>query len=119
MPEVRETNSRASAGGRERFVHVRATEMNELGLGVCWARGCGPADSCPAAQHGGGLLRSRRLRRAGAFWLHLVTPVNASVARPLVEGLKSPTVAREERLRRLLPFELTPFDEAATQAFTR
>jgi uncharacterized protein YbjT (DUF2867 family) len=51
-----------------------------------------------------------------ALWLELVTPVNASVARPLVEGLRSPTVAREERLRRLLPFELTPFDDAARRA---
>jgi uncharacterized protein YbjT (DUF2867 family) len=51
-----------------------------------------------------------------ALWLELVTPVNASVARPLVEGLRSPTVAREERLRRLLPFQLTPFDDAARRA---
>ncbi|HUQ22659.1 MAG TPA: NAD(P)H-binding protein [Gaiellaceae bacterium] len=51
-----------------------------------------------------------------SLWLNLVTPVNASVARPLVEGLRAPTVAREERLRELLPFELTPFDEAARQA---
>jgi uncharacterized protein YbjT (DUF2867 family) len=48
-----------------------------------------------------------------ALWLEFVTPVNASVARPLVDGLRSPTVAREERLRKLLPFQLTPFDEAA------
>jgi hypothetical protein len=45
--------------------------------------------------------------------LHLVTPVNASVARPLVEGLRNPTVAREERIRKLLPFDLTPFDVVA------
>ena len=51
-----------------------------------------------------------------ALWLELVTPVNASVARPLVEGLRNPTVARDERLRKLLPFELTPFDEAARRA---
>ena len=51
-----------------------------------------------------------------ALWLELVTPVNASVARPLVEGLRSPTVAREERIRQLVPFELTPFDEAARRA---
>jgi uncharacterized protein YbjT (DUF2867 family) len=51
-----------------------------------------------------------------ALWLELVTPVNASVARPLVEGLKNPTIAREERIRELVPFELTPFDEAARQA---
>ena len=51
-----------------------------------------------------------------SLWLDLVTPVNASVARPLVEGLRNPTIAREERIRELLPFELTPFDEAARRA---
>jgi len=51
-----------------------------------------------------------------AMWLELVTPVNASVARPLVEGLRTPTVAREERLRKLLPFQLTPFNDAARRA---
>jgi uncharacterized protein YbjT (DUF2867 family) len=51
-----------------------------------------------------------------SLWLNLVTPVNASVARPLVEGLRNPTIAREERIRALLPFELTPFDEAARRA---
>jgi uncharacterized protein YbjT (DUF2867 family) len=51
-----------------------------------------------------------------ALWLELVTPVNASVARPLVEGLKNPTIAREERIRELVPFELTPFDVAARGA---
>ena len=51
-----------------------------------------------------------------ALWLNLVTPVNASVARPLVEGLRNPTIAREERIRALVPLELTPFDEAAKQA---
>jgi uncharacterized protein YbjT (DUF2867 family) len=51
-----------------------------------------------------------------ALWLELITPVNAAVARPLVEGLRSATVARDERLRQLLPFELTSFDEAARRA---
>jgi hypothetical protein len=51
-----------------------------------------------------------------ALWLELVTPVSASVARPLVEGLKNPTIAREQRLRELVPLELTSFDEAARQA---
>jgi len=55
--------------------------------------------------------------RLSSLWLHLVTPVGASVARPLIEGLKNPTVAREERLRGLLPFELTTFDAAAIEAF--
>jgi uncharacterized protein YbjT (DUF2867 family) len=51
-----------------------------------------------------------------SLWLNLVTPVSASVARPLVEGLRNPTVAREERIRKLLPLQLTSFDEAARRA---
>jgi uncharacterized protein YbjT (DUF2867 family) len=51
-----------------------------------------------------------------SLWLNLVTPVSASVARPLVEGLRNPTIAREERIRELLPLELMPFDEAARRA---
>jgi uncharacterized protein YbjT (DUF2867 family) len=54
--------------------------------------------------------------RLSSLWLHLVTPVDASVARPLIEGLRNPTIAREERIRVLVPFELTSFDEAAGQA---
>ena len=72
-----------------------------------------------------GVLRGRRpwivevpvlTPRLSSLWLHLVTPVGASVARPLIEGLKSPTIAREERLRTLVPFELTSFDVAARSA---
>jgi uncharacterized protein YbjT (DUF2867 family) len=51
-----------------------------------------------------------------SLWLHLVTPVGASVGRPLVEGLRNPTVAQDTRIRDLLPFRLTPFDEAAREA---
>ena len=53
-----------------------------------------------------------------ALWLKLVTPVNASVARPLIEGLRNPTIAREERIRELVPLALTPFDEAAQRALS-
>jgi uncharacterized protein YbjT (DUF2867 family) len=70
-------------------------------------------------------LRGRRRRiveipilspRLSSYWLHLVTPVRASVARPLVEGLRNPTIARDDRIRRLLPRTLTGFDEAARHA---
>jgi uncharacterized protein YbjT (DUF2867 family) len=54
--------------------------------------------------------------RLSSYWLHLVTPVQASVARPLIEGLRNATVAADERLRRLVPLRLTPFDEAARLA---
>jgi uncharacterized protein YbjT (DUF2867 family) len=70
-------------------------------------------------------LRGRRLPivevpvlspRLSSLWLHLVTPVQASVARPLVEGLRTRTVARDDRIRALVPFTPTPFDEAARLA---
>jgi uncharacterized protein YbjT (DUF2867 family) len=56
--------------------------------------------------------------RLSSLWLHLVTPVNASVARPLIEGLRNPTVAHEERLRTLIPFDLKPFDLMAREALS-
>jgi uncharacterized protein YbjT (DUF2867 family) len=54
--------------------------------------------------------------RLSSYWINLVTPVRASVARPLIEGLRNPTVAEDDRLRRLVPFRLTPFDDAAHAA---
>jgi uncharacterized protein YbjT (DUF2867 family) len=54
--------------------------------------------------------------RLSSLWLHLVTPVKAGVARPLVDGLRTETVAHDERIRGLVPFELTAFDEAARTA---
>lgn len=57
--------------------------------------------------------------RLSSYWLHLVTPVNARVARPLIEGLRSPTVVRDDAIRELLPLELTSFDRAARAALSR
>jgi uncharacterized protein YbjT (DUF2867 family) len=54
--------------------------------------------------------------RLSSWWLHLVTPVKASVARPLVDGLRNPTVARDDRIRDLVPAPATPFDEAVRAA---
>jgi uncharacterized protein YbjT (DUF2867 family) len=54
--------------------------------------------------------------RLSSYWLNLVTPVRASVARPLIEGLRNTTVARDDRLSRLVPRALSPFEEAARAA---
>lgn len=56
--------------------------------------------------------------RLSSYWLHLVTPVKASVARPLIEGLRNETIAKDERIRRLVPIELTPFEAAARAALS-
>jgi uncharacterized protein YbjT (DUF2867 family) len=50
--------------------------------------------------------------RLSSLWLHLVTPVRAAVARPLIEGLRHPTIVENDRIRTLLPIELTTFDTA-------
>jgi uncharacterized protein YbjT (DUF2867 family) len=55
--------------------------------------------------------------RLSSYWLRLVTPVNANVARPLIDGLRNPTVAHENDIRELIPFELTTFDDAARASF--
>ena len=54
--------------------------------------------------------------RLSSYWLRLVTPVGAAVARPLIEGLRTATIVRDDRIRRLIPFELTPFGTAVAQA---
>jgi len=70
-------------------------------------------------------IRGKRMRivevpvltpRLSSWWLHLVTPVNAAVARPLIDGLRTPTVVRDERIRELIPFEPTTFDDAVREA---
>ena len=55
--------------------------------------------------------------RLSSYWLHLVTPVRAGVARPLIEGLRNRTIAHDERIRSLVPRALTSFEEAAGAAF--
>jgi uncharacterized protein YbjT (DUF2867 family) len=54
--------------------------------------------------------------RLSSLWLYLVTPVEASVARQLVDGLRNETVAGGQRIGALVPLELTPFDEAVRTA---
>ncbi len=54
--------------------------------------------------------------RLSSYWLHLVTPVKASIARPLIEGLRNETVVHDERIQSLVEVEPTPFDDAARAA---
>ena len=70
-------------------------------------------------------IRGKRLRivevpvltpRLSSWWLHLVTPVKAAVARPLIDGLRTPTVVEDERVRALVPLVLTSFDDAVRDA---
>jgi uncharacterized protein YbjT (DUF2867 family) len=44
--------------------------------------------------------------RLSSYWIHLVTPVPATLARPLAEGLRNPVCCHETRIRRLIPQDL-------------
>ena len=54
--------------------------------------------------------------RLSARWVELMTDVPNSVARPLIEGLQTPVVATDDRIRDHVEVDLTPFDEAVRSA---
>lgn len=41
--------------------------------------------------------------RLSSYWVHLVTPVPAAIARPLIEGLRNEVIVRDTRARVLFP----------------
>jgi uncharacterized protein YbjT (DUF2867 family) len=56
--------------------------------------------------------------RLSSLWLYLVTPASVSVARPLVEGLRVPTIADDDRIWELVGVQRTTFDGAIRSALT-
>jgi uncharacterized protein YbjT (DUF2867 family) len=54
-----------------------------------------------------------------AGWVHLVTPIPASIARPLIEGLFNEVVVRDDRARREFSVAPAGFDEAVRRALDR
>lgn len=54
--------------------------------------------------------------KLSAYWVGLITPVKASIAIALIEGLKNEVICRDNRIRELLPIPLTPFDDALRTA---
>jgi uncharacterized protein YbjT (DUF2867 family) len=67
-----------------------------------------------------GYARVRGLRRRlvpvpvltpllSSYWVHLVTPIPSTIARPLIEGLSSETIVREPLARELFP-DIEPVD---------
>jgi uncharacterized protein YbjT (DUF2867 family) len=50
--------------------------------------------------------------RLSSYWVHLVTPVPANIARPLIQGLRNDVVVRDDLGRRLFP-QVKPIDYAS------
>ena len=49
--------------------------------------------------------------RFSSYWVHLVTPVPAVIARPLIQGLRNDVIVRDDLARRLFP-QIQPLDYA-------
>lgn len=47
--------------------------------------------------------------RLSSYWVHLVTPIPAAIAQPLIEGLRNEVIVRDDKARRLFP-KVTPAD---------
>jgi hypothetical protein len=54
-----------------------------------------------------------------AKWIHLVTPVPASIAQPLAEGLAIPVVCRDNRILDIVPLPRTPVGGAIRTALDK
>ena len=54
-----------------------------------------------------------------SYWVHLVTPVPSSIARPLIEGLRNRVVCGDNRIRDLIPQRLLSCREALTSSLER
>lgn len=57
--------------------------------------------------------------RLSSLWIHLVTPIPASIAQPLAEGLRNPVVCRDDEAQRLMPHRCLGIREAIELALAR
>src|ERR671922_2568124 len=54
--------------------------------------------------------------RLSSYWVDLVTPVRASLARPLIDSLKHDATVHDDSIRQLIPIKLKSFEEAILTA---
>jgi uncharacterized protein YbjT (DUF2867 family) len=56
--------------------------------------------------------------RLSSYWVDLVTPVRAALARPLIDSLKHEALVEDDSIRKIIPLRLASFEEAIKQAKT-
>src|SRR5919205_77749 len=54
--------------------------------------------------------------RLSSYWVDLVTPVRASLARPLIDSLKHDATVEDDSIRKMIPIQLKSFEEAIMTA---
>ncbi|HEU4822720.1 MAG TPA: NAD(P)H-binding protein [Nitrososphaeraceae archaeon] len=54
--------------------------------------------------------------RLSSYWVDLITPVKASLARPLIDSLKHEATVKDDTIKKLIPIRLKTFEEAIKAA---
>lgn len=54
--------------------------------------------------------------RLSSYWIDLVTPVGASLARPLIDSLKHEATVRDDSVKKVIPIQLKSFEESIAGA---
>src|SRR5215218_284953 len=54
--------------------------------------------------------------RLSSYWIDLITPVKASLARPLIDSLKHEATVKDDSIKNIIPFRLKTFEEAISIA---
>jgi uncharacterized protein YbjT (DUF2867 family) len=54
-----------------------------------------------------------------SYWIHLITPVSAALARPLAQGLKNEVIMEDTRIQTLIPQPLLTVEESIQLALKR
>lgn len=54
--------------------------------------------------------------RLSSYWVDLITPVKASLARPLIDSLKHEAVVHDNEIQKLIPIKLMNFEESIKAA---
>ena len=49
--------------------------------------------------------------RLSSYWVDLVTPVKASLARPLIDSHKHEAIVKDHSIRNIIPIKLRSFEE--------
>src|SRR5215218_3707837 len=50
--------------------------------------------------------------RLSSYWVDLITPVKASLARPLIDSLKNEAIVHDDKIQSLIPIRLKNFEES-------
>ncbi|MDP9288118.1 MAG: NAD-dependent epimerase/dehydratase family protein [Thermoproteota archaeon] len=54
--------------------------------------------------------------RLSSYWVDLITPVRASLARPLIDSLKHEAIVTDDSIKKIIPIKLRNFEEAIRAA---